>query len=42
MYTDFCAMMYSAASLVSISDGMTCLILWAMLRIAPLFFGIVS
>ena len=42
MYTTSCAMMYSAASSASVADVMTCLIMWAMLRIAPLFCGIVA
>ena len=36
------AMMYSATSLDSVADVMTCLIMWAMLIIAPLFCGIVA
>ena len=41
MYTASRAMMYSADSLAVVADVMTCLIMWAMLRIAPLFCGIV-
>ena len=37
MYTALRAMMYSAASLASVADVMTCLIMLVMLRIAPLF-----
>ena len=36
------AMMYSAASSASVAYVMTCLIICAMLRIAPLFWGIVA
>ena len=42
MYTYLRAMMYSAATLASVADVMTCLIMWAMLIIAPLFCGIVA
>ena len=42
MYTASRTMMYSAASLTSVADVMICLIMWAMLRIAPLFCGIVA
>ena len=42
MYTALRAMMYSAASSASVADVMTCLIMWAMLRIAPLFCCIVA
>ena len=42
MYTALRSMMYSAASLASVADGMTCLIMWAMFIIAPLFCGIVD
>ena len=36
------AMMYSAASLSSVADFITCLIMLVMLRNAPLFCGIVA
>ena len=42
MYTASCDMMYSAASSASVADVMTCLIMWAMLRTAPFFCGIVA
>ena len=42
MYTALRAIMYSAASSDSVADVMTCLIVWLMLRIAPLFCGIIS
>ena len=42
MYTASRSMMYSAASLASVADIMTCLIMWEMLRIVPLFCSIVS
>ena len=42
MHTTSRAMMYSAASSASVADVMTCLIMWVMLRIAPLFCGIVA
>ena len=42
IYTESCAMMYSAAISASVADVMTCLIMWSMLRIAPLFCGIVA
>ena len=42
MYTGLRAIMYSADSLDSIVDVMACLIMCAMLRIAPLFWGIVA
>ena len=42
IYTASRAMIYGAASLDSTDDVMTCLIMWEMLRIAPLFCGIVA
>ena len=42
MYTASRAMIYSAASWDSVPDVMTCLIMCAMLIIAPLFWGIVD
>ena len=42
MYTASRAMMYSAASSASVADVMTCLIMCVMLKIAPLFWGIVA
>ena len=42
MYTALRAMMFSDASLASVADVMTCLIMWEMLRIAPLFCGIID
>ena len=41
MYTALRVMMYSADRSTSVDDVMTCLIMWEMLRIAPLFCGIV-
>ena len=40
MYTASFAMMYNAASSAYVADDMTCFIMCAMLRIAPLFAGI--
>ena len=40
MYTASLAMMYSAVISASVVDDMTCLIMCAILRIAPLFAGI--
>ena len=42
VYTASRAMMYSAASSASVADVMTCLIMCVMLKIAPLFWGIVA
>ena len=42
MYTDLRAMRYSSASLASVADFMTCLIIFVMLRIVPVFWGIVD
>ena len=42
MYNASHAMMYSAASSDSVADVMTCLIMWAMLIIVPLFWGIIA
>ena len=42
MYTALRSMMYSAASSASVADVMTCLIVFVMLRIALLFWGIVD
>ena len=42
MYTTLRAMMYSAASSASVDYVMTCLIMWAMLIMAPLFLVIVA
>ena len=42
MYTASHAMMYSDASLASVDDVITCLIMWAMLRTASLFCVIVA
>ncbi len=40
MHTASLAIMYSAASSASVADVITCLIMWAMLRMAPLLGGI--
>ena len=42
MYAASRSMMYSASSYDYVSDVMMCLIMWFMLIIAPLFFGIFS
>ena len=42
MYMSLRDMVYSDASLSSVADVMMFLIMWAMLRIAPLFCGIVA
>ena len=42
MYTDLRAMMYSATSSAYVAYVMTCLILWEMLIIVPLFCGIIT
>ena len=42
MYTASRSMMYSAVSSASVADVMTCLIMCAILIIAPLFCGIVA
>ena len=42
MYIASRAMTYSAARSASVVDVMTCLIMWEMLIIAPLFSGIVD
>jgi hypothetical protein len=40
IYTASCAIMYSAASLAFVADVMMCLMMWAMLRMAPLLGGL--
>ncbi len=35
------AMIYSTASLALVADDMTCLMMWAMFKTAPLFAGMV-
>ena len=35
-------MMYIASNFSSVADYMTCFIMWAMLRTAPLFYGMVE
>ena len=42
MYTASRAKMYNAASASSVDNLLTCLIMWAVLRIAPLFCGILA
>ena len=42
VYTASLAMMYKAANSASFYDYITCLIMWAMLRTAPLFCGMVE
>ena len=42
VYTASHSMMYSAASSASVAYFMMCLIMWAMLIIAPFFCGIVA
>ena len=42
MYTASRAMMYMPASSASVADVMTCLMICAMLRTAPLFAGIAA
>ncbi len=39
MYTASLAIMYSPASSTSVADNMTCLMMCAMFRTAPLFCG---
>ena len=39
MYTASRAMMYNAPNSASVADDMTCLMMWAILRRAPLFVG---
>ncbi len=40
IYTASCAIVYSAASSASVANVMTCLMMWAMLRMAPFLGGI--
>ena len=40
IYTTSLAIIYSAASSASVADVITCLMMWAMLRMAPLLGGI--
>ena len=42
MYTTSLAMMYKAAKYASVADDMKCFIMWAMLRTALLFCGMVE
>ena len=42
MYTASLAIMYSAASSASMADVITCLVMWAMLRMVPLLGGILA
>ena len=42
MYTATLAMMYKAANSASVADDITCFIMWAMLRTALLFCGMVE
>ena len=42
IYTAFLAMMYKAANSASVADDMTCFIMWAMFRTAPLFCGMME
>ena len=42
MHTASRDMMQSAASSAYVANVMTCLIMWAMLRIAPLFYVIIA
>ena len=42
MYTASLAMMYKAANSASVSDDITCFIMWAMLRTSLLFCGMVE
>ncbi len=42
IYTDSCAMMYNVANSASVADVMTCLMMCAMLSMAPLLVGIVA
>ena len=39
IYTASLAIIYSAASSASVADVITCLMMWAMLRMAPLLGG---
>ncbi len=40
MYTASQAMMYRTASLASVANSMTCLMIWAIFKMAPLLGGI--
>ena len=42
MYTTSLAIIYSAASPASVADVITCLMMWTMLRMAPLLGGILA
>ncbi len=42
IYTASLAIIYSAASLASVADVITCLMMWVMLRMAPLLGGILA
>ena len=42
MYTASLAMIYKAANSASVANEITCFIMWAMFRTAPLFCGMVE
>ena len=42
MYTAYRAMMYNYANSASVANDITCFIIWAMLRTAPLFCGMLE